>query len=106
MKLFQLILSFYILLLSCFPCGDRLECNEKNELKISASLEHKAHSHETESCTPFCTCSCCAASTVLYYSSASVKVPKVDFAIIQFPHYADSFRPELSFSIWQPPKIA
>ncbi|TKT93238.1 DUF6660 family protein [Dyadobacter frigoris] len=106
MKIFKLTLSLYILLLSCFPCGDGLECNGKDELKISASVEHKNHSHESESCTPFCTCSCCAASTFFQFSVPAVKIPKAVFAAVKFPLYADCFRPELSFSIWQPPKIA
>ncbi|WP_409013983.1 DUF6660 family protein [Dyadobacter sp. CY356] len=106
MKIFKLILSLYILLLSCFPCGDGLDCNGEDELKISSSLEHKDHSHETESCTPFCTCSCCSASTLARYAIAAVKIPKTVFAAVKFPAYADRFRPEFSFSIWQPPKIA
>jgi hypothetical protein len=106
MKIFKLILSLYILTLSCFPCGDVKECNDNEELKISAASDHKAHEHVTEACTPFCTCSCCAASTVFQYTAAAVETPKVIFASLKFPNYQVSSRPEISFSIWQPPKIA
>jgi len=106
MKIFKLILSLYVLLLSCFPCGDGLDCNGKDELEIAASSGHKDHTHETESCTPFCTCSCCAASTVFQYAAASVSMPKAVFASVHFKGYTDIFLSELPFSIWQPPKIA
>lgn len=106
MKIFKLILSLYILTLSCFPCGDVRECNDQAELEISAASEHKDHAHTTEACTPFCTCSCCAASTVFQYSAAIVNTQKVVFASLKYPGYKISDRPEVSFTIWQPPKIA
>ncbi|MCF2444474.1 hypothetical protein L0657_10950 [Dyadobacter sp. CY345] len=106
MKIFKLILCFYILTLSCFPCGDVRECNDGTEPEISATSEHKDHTHTTEACTPFCTCSCCSASTVFQYTAAAVDTPKIIFASLKFPGYKTLDLSEISFSIWQPPKIA
>jgi len=105
MKIFKLILSFYILTLSCFPCGDVRECNDSVELEISAASDHADHTHTSEACTPFCTCSCCAASTFFQYPAAAVNPPKVTFASLKFPGYEVSDLSEISFAIWQPPKI-
>jgi len=106
MKIFALFLSFYILLLAGSPCGDGQECDGEEGIAISMTSKHQEHTHQSEACTPFCTCSCCAASTVFQFSIASVKIPKTIFAAVKYPQYLVSSRPEISFSIWQPPKIA
>jgi len=75
-KFFFFILSGFMLYMSCLPCGDGIECNEKAPIEISATDNHREHNHESEACTPFCTCSCCAVS--IFYSGFS-KIQDVKF---------------------------
>ena len=103
MKIFTLIFSLYLLGLSCLPCGDKEECTVKAGTTISAPINHDKHNQETEHCTPFCTCSCCAAS-IAFQSMTSYKIPKKIFPTTKYPVYNISFSSQVSFSIWQPPK--
>jgi hypothetical protein len=105
MKFLFFILSFFLLYLSCLPCSDSTEANAKSEVKISVSTNQQEHSNSNEACTPFCNCSCCAASA--FYSPLNkVQDAKIVFQPEKFPLYNESFNSEVSYSIWQPPKIA
>ena len=103
-KIFFAILSCFTLYLSMLPCGDSIECNVKQEVKISAADNHGEHDHAEEICTPFCTCSCCAVS--VYYSGLSkIQTPNV-FQSVKHPVPAIAYNPEVYYAIWQPPKIS
>jgi hypothetical protein len=91
--------------MSCLPCGDGNECNKKAATEISTTDNHQEHNHDAESCTPFCTCSCCALS--IFYSGFS-KAQDV-LAILQSEKHLLSnvaFNTEAYYSIWQPPKLS
>ena len=105
MKFFFLILSFAMLYMSCLPCGDSKECNAKTEAKISATDNHEQHKHNAEACTPFCTCSCCAAS-VFYSHFSKAQVNKVMLSSEIFPLHNVAFTTEAHKSIWQPPRLS
>ncbi len=105
MKTFAITLSLYILVLSFVPCGDGRECNEIEEVKISASSDHDHHKHDEENCTPFCICSCCGTSMI------SLNIPEIlseieQVYVIDFPVYIESPLSVTYFHIWQPPKIS
>lgn len=105
MKFFFFWLSCFMLSLSFLPCGDGKECNEKSEVIISAIGNHHDHQHASETCTPFCTCSCCA-SSVLYLYNAK---PQNNNRIVQsqkYPFPKISFNTEVHFIIWQPPQLS
>ena len=104
-KLLFFILAFAILYMSCLPCGDSQECNAKVELKITASEDHPQHSHESEDCTPFCTCSCCAASAS-FSPFLNIQTAIILVQSTQFLHYDVSFHSEVFSSIWQPPQLS
>lgn len=105
MKIFTIIMSFYLLWLSCIPCADRQESIGNGEQRISANADTKQQQNNNDICTPFCNCSCCAASafhqTLPHYS-----ILKMVFQSMKYPVYTPSFRTNISFSIWQPPKFA
>jgi hypothetical protein len=105
MKLFFSILSLAMLYISCLPCGDRNECNVRTEAKISATDNHQQHKHNSEACSPFCSCSCCAASA-FYSPFSKAPVNKIEFQSEKYLLYNVSFSTEAHNSIWQPPKIA
>ncbi|MFM9909219.1 MAG: DUF6660 family protein [Chitinophagaceae bacterium] len=104
MKFFFFIMGCFMLYLSCIPCSDSIECNVKTEVKISTVANHQQHSHEKESCTPFCTCSCCAVS-VFFVPFTKTPIAKEVFQSVKYPMYLISFTAEAHYSIWQPPQI-
>jgi len=103
MKFLTLLFSFYILILSCLPCGDRKECNTEEAQKISVTTTHQEHNHTTEACTPFCTCSCCVASA-FYQPLTSFSTSNIVFQSVQF-QYEVVFNSYDLHSIWQPPQL-
>lgn len=106
MKLFAFIISFYMLGLSCLPCGDRSECNmQAPTTVISSTTDHESHKHNTEHCTPFCTCSCCA-SSVSSHPVAEIQVAYSIPVSNNYPLQRSSYYPEMAYAIWQPPKIS
>ena len=94
-----------MLYLSCLPCGDSKDCNIKVPTEISATDNHQQHNHDTETCTPFCTCSCCAASA--FYSTFSrTQATKVVLQSEKYPLYNVAFNTEAHYAIWQPPQLS
>ncbi|HNU47362.1 MAG TPA: hypothetical protein PKM40_00935 [Bacteroidia bacterium] len=94
-----------MLYLSCLPCGDSVECNAKSEVKIAAPDNHQQHQHQSESCTPFCTCSCCAASA-FYYPLSKIQASKIVFLSQKHPLFNDDADTEVYSAIWQPPQLS
>lgn len=105
MKFVFFIMGVFLLYLSCLPCGDSTECNSKAEVKISVANNHQEHQHKSEACSPFCSCSCCAASA-FYSPFSKVHVNKIEFQSEKYPLYNVSFSTEADNSIWQPPKLS
>jgi len=91
--------------MSCLPCNDSKESTGKSEVKISAIANHPQDNHDNDSCSPFCSCACCHAS-VFYQALPFSYIPKPVFQTKEYPVYSSSFYPEISFSIWQPPKLS
>jgi len=75
----------------------------KVEAKILATTDHQKHNHETEACTPFCTCSCCASSA--YFPLVKIFTPIGASSSQNFPLFNIAFNAEAHYSIWQPPKL-
>ncbi len=105
MKFFTFIMGFFLLYLSCLPCGDSRECNAKNPVEISANENHQQHNHESEACSPFCTCSCCPASSY-FYNSLKYQISKIVLQSEKYPLYNIAFNSEAHYSIFQPPKLS
>lgn len=102
---FHILFALYFAFLAVVPCGDKEDCNDlkKSEL-CQTSHEHDEENHEDESCTPFCTCSCCAALFLLADVSNHVK----QVAEINSIYTIHKASPETGaiLPIWQPPKIS
>lgn len=103
MKLWAILLNLYLVLLSGMPCGDRSECEFGKEPQVSMAVNHDGHQHSSETCTPFCSCSCCAASVIIQ------SAPQYDFSLPR--HRSVAFHAPVAplshghKAIWQPPKI-
>jgi hypothetical protein len=102
MKIVFFILGFLLLYLSCLPCGDSVECNDQTEMKITAA--DNQHEHQSEACTPFCTCSCCAVSA--FYSFYKFPASKIVFLSEKFLLLNEDADTEVFSSIWQPPQLS
>lgn len=105
MKYLFFLLGFYLLSLSCLPCSDSKVSNTDIGVTISAADKHQLNDHSSEVCTPFCICSCCAAS--VFYSHVSiVQVDKVLFPSKKYSLFLEENITDIHNSIWQPPQIA
>ncbi|MBK9107330.1 MAG: hypothetical protein IPM92_02840 [Saprospiraceae bacterium] len=105
MKFFTITFSLYILVLSLVPCGDVHDCNEVQITYISANADTDHHKHETDTCTPFCICSCCGTSVINMHDPATFS----DIVLVHskdLPVYMQTFLSIAYFHIWQPPKIS
>ena len=67
--------------------------------------DHQQHNHTEEACSPFCTCSCCAASA-FYAATPKTTATKVFIQTDKYPLYSVAFNTEVYYAIWQPPKLA
>jgi len=94
-----------MLYLSCLPCGDSKECNVKTEAMVSTSDNHQQHEHQSEACTPFCTCSCCAASA-FYSPRSKIQATNFFFFSEKHPLINEDAKTDVFASIWQPPQLS
>jgi hypothetical protein len=104
-KVIRFIVAVYVLAIVLYPCGDPDTCAD--ELKLGAGITaHSNHNaDEMDLCSPFCSCSCCAAQIQFKATAFVTNLNQVHSK--QLPaYYLD--RPELQRcnNIWQPPKLA
>ncbi|NJK98905.1 MAG: hypothetical protein HC905_31910 [Bacteroidales bacterium] len=101
MRLIGFIFSVYILYLVSLPCvdGDLHSCKVSHE----QSTENNTPSEHTDTCSPFCVCSCCNVQVVLnafiFETSPSL--------VYQIVHSGNFEGNEFLFAafVWQPPKV-
>ena len=104
MKGLFFILSWLILFITCIPCADSQECTIKIEASVSGTNSHDQHSHALETCSPFCTCSCCAVSACSISAFRS-QLGEVILENEKHALYDVSFKSVVGYSIFQPPKV-
>ena len=92
-----------MLALNCFPCEDSAEWNVKTEQKISTTHQQD-HEQESEACTPFCSCACCAAAG-FYHQVSNTPITRLVLQAGKFLYPNDNFNSYDLHSVWQPPKI-
>jgi len=105
MKILFRFLGYFLLYMSCIPCGDATAYNVKADVTISSSSNHPAHNHKSETCTPFCTCSCCATAT-FYSAFSKIQATKANLKSEKHLLYNIAFDTEAHYTIWQPPRIS
>ena len=107
MKILNIILSIYIVILTAYPCADKHR-DFDNMVEIDFSQKHNDHSHSNDNdlCSPFCVCNCCGQQTLSF-----IEVQSFNF-LVQFKEIKTSvsFYKSISFSnfhksIWQPPQL-
>lgn len=104
MKILSFILAVYFLGLSVKTCSDTVMAADNCQTISCVHLEAgHADSHAADSCSPLCTCSCCGGVTLVYECLHSFNA---SFTPLQIPLYSENSISEISFSVWQPPKIS
>ncbi|WP_137403498.1 DUF6660 family protein [Echinicola rosea] len=103
MKVMQVILRYYLLVLVVLPCADEHQTMVSENQDTVVALENQGHSHDSDEdhCSPLCVCHCCHIHYVL-----SDK-PQVNF-VRQFtsihPSLFNNFKGIHSFDFLKPPK--
>ena len=105
MKYFAFILVFFIGFLLTTPCGDRISANPI-EQNTTENTKHQGEKEKhSDSCSPFCTCSCCGVQTIAaeYHTFSTKEI------YISISKQIISYNPSVDLGaikgIWQPPKI-
>ncbi|TCD00840.1 DUF6660 family protein [Pedobacter psychroterrae] len=103
MRIFAYILVIVVLVLNLVPCADTHDINNENVSSYCAEQQSSHKRTSADACTPFCHCSCCAASTTLKMG-ATLKAPFHSFKTAGLYYMEDSYS-TISHIIWQPPKL-
>lgn len=87
------------------PCGDKESCNEFSQTHSTlTSKKGQSTSHPNETCTPFCSCACCAS----HFLKSDFQPNHTVVALIKSV-YTVHKESKITFAIipiWQPPKTA
>jgi hypothetical protein len=107
-KILALLFAVYTLLLPCFPCTDTGNCKDASKTEISSySTDTKDHQHETEACSPFCSCACCGHIFIPNFQQKKIAIAKPITKQKKQIFYNNIFFPSSYFgNIWQPPKFS
>ena len=103
MKFFAYILSIYVVILTIMPCIDDHSVHVGQNVEFSTQTSDN-HQNETDHCSPFCTCTCCASPVVFINNEMQIE----SFSVTQEHQfeYNSSYSSSEHFGIWQPPKIS
>lgn len=107
MKILNIILSIYIIVLTAYPCADK-----HNDVLVKSSHQQTSsqdnHSHETDNdlCSPFCVCNCSGQQTIVLFETQSfnffVQQQEIKTSV---SFYKSTFFSNFFGSIWQPPQL-
>jgi hypothetical protein len=106
MKFLATIMAVYLIGLSLLPCNDKQDIvpNGKESVKISVLTDHHEEHHTTDTCTPFCNCSCC--SIPAFFHAAALSVHPEGNTKPGKSYLKESFVSHNDKSIWQPPRLS
>lgn len=104
-KIVSCILAIVVITLSVYPCSDLPgHGNDRTSNMYMAQVDSSDMDAGTlDLCTPFCTCSCCAAhvQVPIMFTYTLRKVTSSP----AFNSYSSVFIERLCYTIWQPPKL-
>jgi len=101
-KAFSLILVMMVLVLNLVPCADAQETISSETAVLHQQSDSEQHHPFTDTCSPFCHCSCCANSSVAPLTQLS-SVPFTDYKNLAIPYFTGNYI-DVSLPIWQPPQ--
>jgi hypothetical protein len=103
MKWFTILLSIFMMVLSCIPCADAAEIDTLASTSIQANPDAENHAPEADLCSPLCICNCCAGFAL--QTSVQKTSPAILMATTTAPVHRAVAVSNPSFIIWQPPKL-
>jgi hypothetical protein len=103
MRMFSLFMAVLIQVLSCLPCADGDDLpGTYTQAQVTAAHTHD-HS-DTDICSPFCHCACCAGS-ILQLSFTELQITAPECPLHHFGFYTAAIT-EAFLPVWQPPQSA
>ncbi|MBI4946873.1 MAG: hypothetical protein HY840_10800 [Bacteroidetes bacterium] len=104
MRFISFILAIYLLGLATISCGDKDGCSQgsKNATAYIQANDCQDTQHTDELCPPLCMCHCCGGVTIVSNSDNNLISPMLSDKLSIYTQNSPS---EISFSIWQPPKV-
>ncbi|WP_114790605.1 DUF6660 family protein [Niabella yanshanensis] len=108
MKLFTLVFSLYLMVVSLLPCSDaRNECNSSSgQSQVEQASNHNHQNDHNDICSPFCACTCC--NIIAGFALQPIKAIDLKPGLtgtLQYPVHSTFFISAYFGNIWQPPKI-
>ncbi|MBC7426507.1 MAG: hypothetical protein H7321_08220 [Bacteroidia bacterium] len=105
-KAFIILFSLYILTLSVWTCSDSDNECMKDADKTELASTHTHHNDSDDTCSPFCTCTCCGQIITINYFSSAIKNITTYSTSVKMQVYTESFISLYEGKIWQPPKLS
>ncbi|MEK6616127.1 MAG: DUF6660 family protein [Bacteroidota bacterium] len=102
MRYLSFIVAVYMLALAITPCIEKDEC-AGNEVVCFHCDNSQNTQHHNETCNPLCLCNCCGGVTIV---SNSDNILIAQIFSEELSVYTQNSPSEISFSIWQPPKVS
>jgi len=103
MKFFAAIMALVVLALSVMPCADKPDTFNPGKIKSEINTSNHQNCPQTDSCSPFCQCSCCAGFT-LNHSVASISSIQL-FPDKETGRFLSSAAINIALPVWQPPQL-
>ncbi len=103
MKFWAFIMAILVFVLSCMPCTDAVFAMNAGKVRTEITKAPVQQHDYTDSCSPFCQCTCCAGFT-FNGSFYSLTIP-VNFTSSSYTVYSKRDIVEISLPIWQPPQL-
>ena len=104
MKIFAFLMAIMVLALGVMPCADDANAMDNSKAKTELTKStHQKDSPQSEACSPFCQCSCCAGFYINHFIASIIIIP------LYGGNSSCRFLPadvnEVALPIWQPPQI-
>lgn len=105
MRISQIVLAIYVLLLAVYPCSDVESQSSEDRIEaISLIQTSQKNDLEEDICTPFCICACCATHIRVTSSTGPNGSGVIHNTKAKIP-YLENMVSFDSNNIWQPPRI-
>lgn len=103
MRIFTFIMAFIVFFASVIPCADSVGAVNNNQTVEISKNHQPALPGDSDLCSPFCICTCCAGFT---YSAYALNIKHVKPGMsANTPLYVAEKISSISLPIWQPPQL-
>ncbi|MFM2048423.1 MAG: hypothetical protein RI955_971 [Bacteroidota bacterium] len=96
------LLATYLFALMLLPCNNTC-CLDEHETPTTTQATQNHHETDTDICSPFCFCSCCATAIIALHNPDFNFVPH--YSLQTFSLLEQVFLSKKHSAIWQPPKL-